>query len=73
VSQPLHIARLIIVVYCYFIVLFVHLSVFVAIKCLVVAVLDVAVAVCSTVGGHHADKADLPSKCYIAIGANNRY
>jgi len=37
------------------------------------AMWTVAVAICSTFGGHNTDKADLPSKCYITVGAANRY
>jgi len=34
---------------------------------------NVAVAICSTVGRHNTDEADLPAKHYIAVGAKNRY
>jgi len=34
---------------------------------------DVAVAVCSTISSHNSDETDLPSKCYVTIGAKSRY
>lgn len=48
-------------------------STFVAVQLVLLSIWNVAVAICSTVGGDNADKADLPSKCYITIGAKNRY
>jgi len=35
--------------------------------------INVAVAICSTISSHDADETDLPSKCYVTIGAKSRY